>query len=73
MNMNALIDSFNDVVISRHRTFAAVARAQKQHLAAVRRANGPNSYLTYTCRHADGTSLSEDEWDAYQDALIQTA
>ena len=45
--MITLSDTFNGHEISRHRTMKAAVKAQRAHLAAVRKANGSNSYLTY--------------------------
>ena len=45
--MFTLTDTFNGVTISRHRTAKAAVRAQINHLRAVRKYNGENSYLTY--------------------------
>lgn len=66
--MYALIDTFNDREISQHKTLEACAKAQSRHLDRVRRANGKDSYLTYSVRHADGTKLTEAEQDDYRDA-----
>ena len=52
--MYKLIDSFNDVVISRHRTVEAAQRSMERHLRAVRRHNGANSYLTYEIQSPNG-------------------
>lgn len=68
--MFTLLDTFNDKELSTHRTLAAAATAQVRHSARVRRANGPNSYLTYRVDHADGRRLDAAEYDEYQDALI---
>jgi len=60
-NMYKLIDSFNDVIISRHRTVEAAQRAMERHLRAVRRHNGSNSYLTYEIRTANGGIVALEE------------
>ena len=52
--MITLVDTFNGVTLSRHRTLDAAIRAQRRHLASVRRHNGPNSYLTYEFRDDSG-------------------
>ena len=57
--MILLTDTFNNRVISSHRTVAGAVRAQHRHLLAVRRHNGPNSYLTYSIQAADGSDISE--------------
>jgi len=59
-----LIDTFNKVEISTHRTLEAAVKAQRKHLAAVKRRNGQNSYLTYAFRYSDGTAV--DEWEVQQ-------
>lgn len=48
--MITLHDTFNGYLISRHRTLLAAVKAQRRHLARVRKANGANSYLTYSFR-----------------------
>ena len=55
-----LVDTFNRVTLSRHRTVEAAVRAMERHARAVRRANGPTSYLTYSIRSSDGRDLRED-------------
>lgn len=55
-----LTDTFNDVTISHHRTVLAAVRAKFRHLAAVKRHNGPDSYLTYSITSSDGRNLAED-------------
>lgn len=71
--MYVLIDTFNDREISKHRTIAAAVDAKDKHLSAVRRANGENSYLTYSIRHADGRALDDAEDDMREDAEIALA
>ena len=60
-NMYKLIDTFNDVIISRHRTVEAAQRAMEKHLRAVRKYNGANSYLTYEIRTANGGIVALEE------------
>ena len=55
--MITLTDLFNQQVISRHRTLRAAVIAQRRHLAAVQRHNGPNSYLTYSFTRGDGAPV----------------
>ena len=38
-------DTFNDRVVSQHRTVDAAAKAEDRFLRAVRRSNGPTSYI----------------------------
>ena len=54
-----LVDTFNDAVISRHRTVEAAARAELKHDRAVKRANGPTSYIP-TAILADGKLVDEN-------------
>jgi len=56
-----LIDTFNDVVISRHKTLAAMVRANKKHARMIRRANGESSYIPTEYRQADGSRLSDSD------------
>lgn len=42
-----LIDTFNNCLISKHRTLKAAVKAERNHLKKVKQANGRNSYLTY--------------------------
>lgn len=60
--MYTLIDTFNNHTISRHRTLENAIRAQRRHLAAVRRANGPNSYLTYDIT-LNGERIDGERWE----------
>lgn len=59
--MIELIDTFNSVRLSRHRTLLAAVRAQRKHLAAVRRHNGDNAYLTYGFRREGGGWCRSDD------------
>ena len=62
--MIALFDSFNRRTISRHRTLVAAVLAHRRHARAVRRHNGPNSYIpvdyidTKTGKRVDPDSLT---------------
>ena len=66
--MFTLTDTFNGVVISRHRTLERAVRAERRHLAAVRRANGKNSYLTYSITR-DGRPVDPDDIWPIQQAI----
>lgn len=55
-----LIDTFNNVVVSRHRTLKAAARADLALNRAVKRHNGLTSYLP-TKITRDGENLDDDE------------
>lgn len=63
--MITLHDTFNGHEISRHRSILAAVKAQRRHLARVRRANGPNSFLTYAFRK-NGKPFDADEITAAQ-------
>lgn len=58
--MIVLTDTFNNRVISRHHTAENAVKAQHRHLLAVRRHNGPNSYLTYSIKRDGGQDISDD-------------
>ena len=58
--MYELYDTFNDRLISKHRTVLGAVRAQIRHLRAVRRSSGSNSYLTYSI-YWDGKCVCENE------------
>lgn len=62
--MYTLKDTFNNQVISRHRTIEAAAKADRAHDRAVKRHNGPNSYIPTACLDAEGKLVDRDEWDA---------
>lgn len=55
-----LTDTFNKRVISTHRTVVAAVAKRRKHLRAVKRANGPSSYLTYSITAADGSDISDE-------------
>lgn len=55
-----LTDTFNDRVISRHRTVKAAVAKRIAHLRAVKKANGANSYLTYSITAADGADIRDE-------------
>ena len=62
--MIILTDTFNGRKISSHRTVEAAVRAQKKHLAAVKRGHGSSSYLTYSITSSDGSDISEEIYRA---------
>lgn len=63
--MYTLHDTFNNRPISRHRSIVAAVRAMRRHAAAVRRRNGPNSYVTY--------SITDDAGERVPSCEIETA
>jgi hypothetical protein len=65
-----LTDTFNNRQISTHRTIEAAVKAQAKHLRAVRRANGENSYLTYSIDAEDGSDIRR-EVEIAEEALYQ--
>jgi hypothetical protein len=62
-----LKDTFNGTTISTHRTVKAAVQARRKHLAAIRRANGPSSYLTYAIISSDGSDTSDLQMAAMQE------
>jgi len=62
--MYILTDTFNGSLISRHRSARAAVRAQRKHLASIRRRNGENSFLTYSIRHSSGQYIQDEVMDA---------
>jgi hypothetical protein len=55
--MYALYDTFNDRIISRHRTIEAVAKAKKTFLNRVERANGRGAYVPVQIREIDANGM----------------
>jgi len=55
-----LIDCFNGSKISTHRNIENAVKAQRKHLAAVKRRNGQNSFLTYSFKYANGKSVDQE-------------
>jgi hypothetical protein len=58
--MITLRDTFNRRTISTHRTLLAAVRAQRKHLAAVKKANGSSSYLTYGFLDKTGAAIDPE-------------
>lgn len=58
--MFELNDTFNNQVISRHRTMETAAKALVKHARAVKRNNGENSYIPYSLTK-NGNPL--EEWE----------
>lgn len=55
-----LTDTFNGRKISAHRSVKAAVKAKFAHLRAVKKANGQNSYLTYSITTDDGVRVDRD-------------
>lgn len=70
--MYILSDTFNGREISRHQSLENALKARAKHLRAVKRANGANSYLTYSITRADGEEIEENELDWVENQLIQS-
>jgi hypothetical protein len=66
--MFELWDSFNDQLISRHRTVEAAVKARRAHARAVEAHNGPGSFIHYAILK-DGKMVGEDEIDQVEDTL----
>lgn len=68
-----LHDTFNNYLISRHRTLEGAVRADLAHARAVRRHNGPTSYVPTEIR-CDGKRLSDEQIESAQGIswMIQT-
>lgn len=59
--MYSLLDTFNNVTVSRHRTLIAAVRAKRKHARAIRRYNGPGSYVTYEITGPDGKRVDYND------------
>ena len=59
-----LRDTFNDRIISTHRTIEAAVKAEIRHAKAVKRANGKSSYIPTQIIADDGSDISELVWMA---------
>jgi len=55
--MITLIDSFNNVIISKHRNRNNAIKAMYKHIEAVKKANSKDSYLTYEIRDLSGKTI----------------
>lgn len=58
--MITLVDTFNGNTISQHRTVLAAVKAQRRHMAALRRRAGENAYVTYKFLR-DGVKVDDIE------------
>jgi hypothetical protein len=64
--MYKLIDTFNARVISQHQTLGAAVTADQRHGRAVKRNNGPQSYIPTAIEDEDGNRIREGHPD-YED------
>jgi hypothetical protein len=55
--MITLIDTFNNVIISKHRNRNNAIEAMYKHIESVKKANGKDSYLTYEIRDSSGKTI----------------
>jgi hypothetical protein len=60
--MYKLIDTFNDKIISKHRTVEAAAKTEIKFSRAVKRNNGASSYIPTKCVDPEGEDVDGDEW-----------
>ena len=67
--MYALYDTFNGRVISRHRTPAAVGRANSRFQRAVKRANGQSSYIPTTIKQRVSGKWEPCDQNTYDEAF----
>jgi hypothetical protein len=64
--MFALYDTFNQKVISKHRSVEAAIKADERLQRAVKRANGDNSYLPTDLRLIERGELRELPDESYE-------
>jgi hypothetical protein len=65
--MYLLVDTFNNSVLSRHRSIKTVAKAECAHRRWWKR-NGGNSYIPTAIVREDGEDLTEAECEAWREA-----
>ena len=58
--MIILIDTFNQSIISAHRTVLAAVRARAAHARRVVRNNGRGGYISYSIRSSTGEDIGEE-------------
>jgi hypothetical protein len=61
--MITLIDSFNNIIISKHRNIQNAIKAMYKHIKGVQKYNGKNSYLTYEIRDSSGKEVVDINLD----------
>ncbi|MCC5871525.1 MAG: hypothetical protein JJU22_03935 [Gammaproteobacteria bacterium] len=71
MSLYVVMDTFNDQAISRHRTLEAAVRADDRFRRAVRRANGPTSYIPTVILDPAGERIGDGHPE--HDAMLQIA
>ncbi len=69
--MYTLTDTFNDRVISRHRSVRAAVEARIKHARSLKHHPGDTSYVTYSITAGNGKDygrdISDEVWRAEQD------
>jgi hypothetical protein len=68
--MISLIDTFNDVVISRHRDIENAIKAKHKHIKAIQKYNGKDSYLTYSIKDSSGKKVSNFDIESAELSLL---
>lgn len=63
MDYYTLLDTFNDRVISRHKTLEAAVRAEIKHDKAVKKHNGQSSYIPTDILTPDGAPVDADTYN----------
>ena len=58
--MIELWDTFNNTLINRSRKIQTAVIKQMKHINKVKKANGQNSYVTYSFKYANGISVCPD-------------
>ena len=58
--MITLTDTFNDQIISRHRTVQAAVRERDAHSRMIERVNGKGSFVFYSIKCESGADISEE-------------
>tara|TARA_R110000824_G_scaffold401783_1_gene616164 strand:+ start:159 stop:374 length:216 start_codon:yes stop_codon:yes gene_type:complete len=64
-----LIDTFNEVKISSHRTLEAAVKKQIAHSKALKKANGQSCYLSYGFYDTNGAEVDGNEIYAIEQDL----
>ena len=58
--MITLTNTFNNQIISRHRTVQAAVKARSNHSRMISRVNGKGAFVRYGIKSDDGTDISEE-------------
>ena len=61
--MYALLDTFNNRIVSKHRTVRAAVKANHRFQRAIKRNNGQSSYIPVDCKQiVEGELVELDDW-----------